>query len=549
MFKLSSVVVVLLISMSLSSCITAPVEWQAKGKPAINEINTSMAAAANNDQKINQGQSTALSQDVTNVLLPNLDVQSPNDQPLSRFNVSVEAVPANAFFMSLVKDSPYNVVVDPAIQDTISIQLKQVTIPEVLEALEEAYGYQYQVKKFGIYITKGKIETRTFKLHYINLERSGKSSTEISSGQLTSSDGASSGGVASSASSVSTTSNSTFWPTLSATIKALVGDVPGTSVVVNPDAGLVIVKANTAMLRQVAKYLDNVQSIMTQQVIIEAKILEVRLIKAYQAGVDWTALGLSQDGSQSFASSTLGVFNTMFTMSATAGSQFSAVINLLSSQGNVQVLSSPRIATLNNQKAIIKVGEDQFYITNVSNTTSSSSDSSENTQDVELTPFFSGIALDVTPEISGSKDIILHIHPIVSSVRDNTIHYTINGEAQEIPSAASEIKETDNIVSAKNGQIVVIGGLMENQTREYTASTPFAEKIPFIGSLFSRTSQESINSELIILLKPVIANSSQWAPQLQSISERFKELKRGYHYGPYPDRFGNEAEYPPKKSN
>lgn len=531
----------------------APEAWKNEGDPAINQINSSMMEAMQGNN-MEADSSASVSNAVTNALLPNLALTDDQDtKELPRFDVSVDNMPVRSFFIGLVKDTSYNVVVDPTLEGTISLHLKQVTIPNVLEALQDAYGYEFRVEHFGIYVTKGGLQTKTFKINYLDIKRSGNSSTIISSGQpsqqnpvsstLTGST-SSNTEVNSTVSQVETKSESDFWGILTLTINSLVADTPNAKVIVNPAAGIVIVKAYPHTLQTVAKYLDEVQSTMTHQVIIEARILEVALTKQYQAGVDWNILGVSQNGTQSITNNdNLNTFSNMFTLDITDGSAFSTMIELLSTQGNVQVLSSPRISTLNNQKALIKVGQDQYFITDISNTISEGTDSTDNTQDVELTPFFSGISLDVTPEISHDKQILLHIHPIVSKVTSNTINYTINGENQSLPSALSNIKETDNLIRAQSGQIVVIGGLMENRTSEFLASTPGAGNLSFAGALFRKTNQASVNSELIILLKPIVIDNGDWNTQLESISEQFKKLNRGYHLGDFQDRFGNLGEY------
>jgi MSHA biogenesis protein MshL len=548
-FRLITLLVPLLLVACQASTIDTPGQT---GRPPIDQINADMQLAIDNNQHQQSPHVNGLSKEVANALLPDLNWQTNTIDTLPQFDVAAEDMPARTFFLGLVDDSPYNIIVDPAITENVNLHLKQVTIPQVLDALQQSYGFQYTIEHYGIYVTKGKIETRTFKVNYINLIRSGNSHTEVSSGELTqhteSTDINTSTSTSTSqntpSSQVSTSSQSDFWTTLSDTLHALIGDTPETKVVINRAAGLVIVRANTAVLNQIAKYLDDVQSIMNQQVILEAKVLEVELSKGYQAGIDWNILDMSQTFSNNIISDDLGLFDSIFTldMSANDGA-FSAVVSLLGTQGNVQTLSNPRISTLNNQQAIIKVGHDEYFITDVSSTSTSNGVGTDNTQDVTLTPFFSGIALNVTPEISNNNDVILHIHPMISKVVDHTIEYTINGDDQSIPSALSKIKETDNIVRAKNGQVVVIGGLMENEAAEYLGTTPYASEVPFLGSLFRRTSQTSTNSELVILLRPTIVNNTSTHEQLQSISQRFKSLNAGYHKGPYPERFGNLGEY------
>jgi MSHA biogenesis protein MshL len=194
---------------------------------------------------------------------------------------------------------------------------------------------------------------------------------------------------------------------------------------------------------------------------------------------------------------------------------FDVVIELLRAQGEVQVLSSPRVATVNNQKAIIKVGSDEFFVTGLdSNTTTGASTSTS--QDVELTPFFSGISLDVTPQIDENANVILHVHPIVSDVQDQTKIVTVDSRQQVLPLALSSVRETDSIVRARSGQVVVIGGLMQQTDRDEDFGLPGLSSIPLIGNLFKQQRKSQLKSELVILLRPLAVNvdtPESWDPK------------------------------------
>jgi MSHA biogenesis protein MshL len=538
-----------------------------KGSPAISDMNEYLQAAYITDKNIARKQHRHSS-----YFIPPLEKADKNEQ---RFDVAANDIPAKDFFMGLVKDTHYNMVVNPKIEGVVTLNLKQVTIPEVLQAAKDNYGYQFKRTLYGYEVHPVSLETRTFTVNYLDMSRHGKSSMSVSSGQITqkanassNSGGAMQGGAGSditknvtAVSSVETTSKSDFWKQLLDTVKAIVSDKAGREVVVNPAAGIVFVRAYPDELDAVGKYLDSMQETMTRQVIIEAKVMEVTLNDEYQAGINWTALGIKQNGLQAFASTTGGLADLtapsnpaaaaaggIFTIKATAQTAFNSLISLLSTQGNVQVLSSPRIATLNNQKAIIKVGQDNFFITNVVNTTVTGT-STQNSQNVELTPFFSGISLDVTPEIDQNDKVILHIHPMISTVTTNNMQYTIGGASSgsgnntsTLPLAQSSIRESDNIVSAENGQIIVIGGLMTNKTQEDTANTPGLSKAPIIGSLFRRTHQVSQKAELVILLRPIVVGKNTWTKEAHDAELRMRNVNRGFHYGTAPEIFGNKAE-------
>jgi len=225
------------------------------------------------------------------------------------------------------------------------------------------------------------------------------------------------------------------------------------------------------------------------------------------------------------------------------------LVEMLASQGNVQVLSSPHISTVNNQKAVIKVGQDEFFVTGVSTTNTIIGTNTLPSQDVTLTPFFSGITLDVTPEISKDETVVLHIHPSVSKVTEQTKVIGLGTSAEgdpnnlTLPLAFSTIRESDSIVRAKNGQVVVIGGLMQNAMQETIVATPWISKIPFFGALFRRTDQKSIKSELVILLRPIIATNKTQIDSMKEEKKMFKIYNRSYHAGGLPQVFGNEAEH------
>ena len=220
---------------------------------------------------------------------------------------------------------------------------------------------------------------------------------------------------------------------------------------------------------------------------------------------------------------------------------FDMMVKLLSTQGNVQTLSNPRISTLNNQMAVIKVGSDEFFITDVSDTSTGTGVTPQTTQDITLTPFFSGIALDVTPQIDANGDVIIHIHPVVSRVQDQNKKFVVSGQPQDLPLALSEIRESDSIVRAKSGQLIVIGGLMENNTGELRAGTPFLSKTPILGALFKRTDQSSKKTELVILLRAIVVKNDTWTNQIKQSAKSFRKIDRGFEYGPHPKIFGSKG--------
>lgn len=496
-----------------------------------------------------------VSPSIQNALMPELNIPLGKNSTNNRlgdtepkFDIAVDNVPARDFFMGLVKDTQYNINISPQITGNISLNLKGVTIPQTMDAVRDTYGFEYERASYGYMVFPRRLETRVFNINYIDVDRAGRSQTNVGSGQITNTiqNTLTSSGVSSSqqtgsvpSGTINTTSNSKFWELLKQNLETVVGTQEGRSVIVNPHSGAIIVRAYPNELRYVAQYLDGIQHIVHRQVIIEAKIIEVQLTAGFQNGINWKALGIQQgevsstnntetdDQPTNFVGNITGVFSIN---SSGHGGAFSSVIKLLNSQGKVNVLSSPRIATINNQKAVIKVGQDRFFVTNVSsnvnNTSSQANSNNSITQNVTLTPFFSGISLDVTPQIDENNYVTIHIHPIVSKVTKDIQKFKVNDQPNELPLAKSVIKESDSVVRAKNGQVIVIGGLMESGINSEQDSTPIGDHLPGISGLFKSKNKTADKYELVILLRPIVAeDTSTWQKQLQDAAANLRKLR------------------------
>jgi MSHA biogenesis protein MshL len=357
-------------------------------------------------------------------------------------------------------------------------------------------------------------------------------------------------------------------------------------VVVNPQAGVVVIRGYPADMRNVEAFLKAMSLVVERQVMLEAKIIEVSLNDGFQAGINWGTFSagnnsrfsagtlnpgavLRTDGTMiapttrgadgsivsgaGFSSDparpavtlpdplgglTAGTASSALALGANAAgsvfglalqtSSFAALLNFLETHGRVQVLSSPRIATMNNQKAVLKVGTDEFFVTNVTTTTTTSGTNTIVSPTITTQPFFSGIALDVTPQISEDNQITLHIHPSVSQVSDKpkTINLGTLGNFT-VPLASSNVNESDTIVRVNDGSIVAIGGLMRQAQNDSRSQVPGAGDLPVVGNLFRNRAEGLSKSELVILLKTsVIQGDASWQQQAQEVGERMNAIKR-----------------------
>lgn len=322
---------------------------------------------------------------------------------------------------------------------------------------------------------------------------------------------------------ISTQSVTDFWSDLEAALSSVVGEGGGRRVHVSPQAGIATIRAYPDEIRAARDFLASAERNLQRQVILEARIVEVELSDQFEQGVNWDAITTRLGGGTTTfglgGSDIANAFSTSFTTNS-----FSGVLQLLQTQGNVQVLSSPRVTATNNQKAVIKIGEDEYFVTDVSTTTITGT-ATTSTPNVQLTPFFSGIALDVTPQIGEDGDVILHVHPSVTETVEQQKRIVLNEEELVLPLARSNIRETDTIIRARNGEVVVIGGLMQNSYTDTQSQVPLLGDIPWLGALFRQQTRTEQKVELVIMLRPIVVGADTWREEL----ERSNHLLRDWY--------------------
>lgn len=524
--------------------------------------------------------------DVLQALVPGLSLEAVDMEiEEERFDFAVrEPLDLKEFFSLLFEGTDYSVIVHPELTGSISaMDLKNVTVSEAMQQISAIYGFSIQ-REGSIYrVEPGGLQTRIFKINYLNVQRDGTSNMSVTGGTGLGGGGGGAGGLgglqggvnglnnanllnnqnallnnglgggttggaagSTGGATVNTRSQSDYWQDLEEIITSIIGtggsgegsgllDTPGgggsgagnqRAVIISPQTGMVVVRAYPDELEKVAEFLELSQAALQRQVVLEAKILEVELKEGFQSGIDLSVLGkvnTDNELSAEFEFLEGSVSSISSPLSLTYGStDFNGVIKLLETQGNVQVISSPRITTLNNQKAVFKVGDEEYFMTNANSTSFGAGDQQTTNQNTNLQPFFSGIALDVTPQISDDGDIILHIHPLLNQVQEDI--KLVNG--RELPLANSATRESDSIARARNGEVVVISGLMQTRAKGTEAGIPGARNLAVVGKALEQRTTEVVKTELVILLRAIVDEGSSMQQLIQEHDEGFDALRK-----------------------
>lgn len=556
----------------LSACASKPPEATATQ----NLITDALKAAAE------QRPAAKTPDNVMSALVPSTSDRPKVGKRDARFDLVFNNASINQVFEAIAAGSRYSFVVQPGFSNTVAVNLRDVSAIEALEVLRELYGFEYRVSGSRVYVEPATLQTRIFQVAYPSSKRSGRSDTRVISGSLTAnvSTGSSGGGAGSApseGSQVSTAIDTDFWKELDTALKAIVGEGEGRQIVLSQHSGVLVVKAMPKQLREIESFLKSSKLSIERQVMLEAKIVEVVLNDGFQSGINWTQLtgagnhrlSVGADASRIWVPGSVGrqygvpdgaIVTTVDTTStppkivpttmselvsqpltqATKGilglavstDSFYGLLSFLETQGSVQVLSSPRVAAINNQKAVLRVGTDDFYVTGISTTTTTNaSGGSVTTPTITTQPFFSGISLDVTPQIDAEGTVTMHVRPSVSNVseRPRVVNLGTLGSFN-LPLASSNVNETDTIVRVQDGNIVAIGGLMHQEQDNTKSQVPFVGDLPVIGNMFKQNSRSMRKSELVFLIKPtVIKGESDWRQDLAQAAARLEDLNFPSH--------------------
>lgn len=605
--------VVVLVAL-LSACATRPAT--VPDTTVLADIQNTIETAVESTQE----QPEELSEDdndLLNELIPSLSLDEELLAPVEeRVSVTSPNLPADVFFNSLVAETDYGVVISPDVDVNINLSLPNVTIEEAMDTVAEMYSLDISRRGNIFTVRPGGLRTRQFTIDYLNVQRQGSSSIQVTagnnnqngggglggglnsgllnqggslnqsqllnSGNLTSGalrnlTGGGLGGGGAAGGQIQTSTSTDFWSDLETAISNLIGVQSGNngssssgiggsvfggfsgagarnqanltdegkSVLVQPLTGIVIVTAYPHELERVEQFISAAQESLRREVIIQVQFLEVILNKGFQYALDFNTfgrqandpvsgsgafdgtagglLGSNNDQAGEFSSGNSaieGIANSF--QFSTNFSDFDSVFRILQTRGTTQVISSPQLRVLNNQKAVFQDGDQEYFQTQADTTTVAAGDNTTTSANNNLQQFFSGISMDITPQISANGEITLHVHPVISAVDEQS--KSIAG--QIVPLARTSTRELDSVIKAQNGRIVVLGGLAFERSVNDTAGIPGVSRIPVVGDALEQRQQQTVKSEFIILLKPIIADPAGDREVLNESNNRFREINR-----------------------
>lgn len=446
------------------------------------------------------------------LLMPTLEEAKPLEAgqiPREKlYSLTVRDADLKEILFAFSKDNGVNIIVDPNIADPksggkVTVDLKKVTLNVALEAILKPFDLEYHQEGNLIRVTRPRMETRSFSLNYLTTIRHGAASVSGIGGSAAGTTTSTvAGGVSTTSgggalvSQVKTEDKADLWAEIKDEMKNLLS--PEGKILINKLSSTLVVTDYPKVLREVEKFLNKVEESVQRQVYIEAKIIEVQLNNTFQLGIDWRLIPNIMGGGfggffrQSLSGTADFLANNQVQIGV-ANADFNSLIDALSVQGRVDVLSNPRVSSLNNQKAIIKAAvEDVYFDVTVAAGTPPIT---------TATPKYItiGVILDVTPQIDSDGTIIMDIHP---SVTERIRTATFGETGQQAP--VISVRETQTIVRVREGQTILIAGLMQSKENETLTGVPCLMNVPVAGEAFRHTRKEKIKSEIIVFITPTI---------------------------------------------
>jgi MSHA type pilus biogenesis protein MshL len=513
-----------------------------------------------------------------------------------RFSLNLKDAKLREVLLLLTKDTGYNLIVDPAVDGDIrALDLKDVTFEEALEAIIPSLGLEYHLGGNMLRVNRPALETRIFYLNYIAVNRTGTRDMRLTSrsqtgessnvmmagmsgvvgagggGQGVGSGQGSGGSQSENESKLNTATRSQLWQDVRDGLMAILfpgsaegaaeektgedrgpegfarADANGRRLLINPQAGLIMVHAENSVIDEAGCFLEAVEGSVQRQVLIEAKIVEVTLSKDYQLGVNWSAILNPTSSFTGLLPNVLGVTNPSAGLSlgtpinqnvnpsigsfqyGVTNSKVGVLIDALSRQGQLRVLSSPRLSTLNNQKAVIRVVREDVFFTQ-SSMASIGVGGNLTTQNIinQIVPI--GVVMEIIPQIGATGDITLSVNPSISELVEVKTFAASSGAAVSTQPVIDR-RDLDTVAKVKSGQTLLIAGIMRERRAEDLRGIPWLMNLPVVGGAFRRTEQSSQRTELVILITPTLLVGKRIEDLTEEAQERIEKMQKNLKLG------------------
>jgi MSHA biogenesis protein MshL len=499
------------------------------------------------------------------------------------YSVVVNNVKVQELLFALARDAKLNVDVHPGVTGSVTLNAIDQTLPQLLTRIARQVDMRYEVEGQNLIVMRDTPYLRNYHIDYINMSRISTGQLGVSSQVAAAASAGGSGGVGTltnnSISTVNNVSNNRFWDTLVGNIRDLLREsdklVPGAqpapappaspppqagqqaptsanppappaqsssqgasgqasgsmefreaaSVISNPEAGILSIRATSRQHEKIQEFLDRVMTNVKRQVLIEATIAEVQLNNQYQRGIDWSKLRTGSAGflfQQSSGATPAGINTNAFVVGYSSTNQnFNIALKLLESFGDVKVLSSPKISVLNNQSAVLKVVDNLVFFTIKADTTTNQT-SSLTTFTSTLNSVPVGFVMTVIPQISDSDTVVLNLRPTISrkigDVADPNPSLAAAGVASLVP--VIQTREMDSMLRVQSGQVAVMGGLIQDQLSNTEDGIPGVNRVPGVGDLLRQRKDIATKTELVIFLRPTVIRD----PSIEGDYRRFRNL-------------------------
>lgn len=505
----------ILMSVFLISCASTQVQQSSK--------NISGPSLADIESPPDSGTQGPLDPELRRPEIPEFVPVKEGLSPLQTKTVSIAArnTPLREVLYIIAETANLNLVIGRDVNPDLPVTLavKDIAVDKALETIFNSVDYFYSVSN-NILIVNA-FETEIFELGKPNIVQDYKIDVggNILSGTASGGSGTTSVSGDVSMKSSSDEASFKFWDAMDKTLTTLLaagsgtGQPSGANFVINRMAGTIMVTATKKDLKKIGNYLSNLKKVLNRQVLVEARIVEVQLSEGLKYGIDWEAIGqMLADGTTSVS---VKNFTNIFTTGSSSfeinlfhNSNFSLLLKALQEQGNVKTLSNPRVNIMNGQTSLLSVGRNTTFISRVETSTTTSAGSAPvTTFTVDTNSVLSGVMFGLVPYINSENEITLSITPIVTnlvSLESKTIGTGDNSVEIKLPTV--DLREMSTTVKILDGQIVVIGGLIDKQEILREAYVPFLGKIPVIGAAFKRYEKTYENTELVIMLIPKIVS-------------------------------------------